>query len=340
MTCLVGIPYGPKELHAKLLEITEQTNREGVSKGQEKSYQFVYQTKNVYTARIWCDQITHVEIASMTDGKPLTLPKDHSHELVAEKFHQHKGPKRDLASLDADCDSEIIHWSKVKGVAVTVFLPWVLIAKALGEQAHLECWVAKQANLTSNPLAGLLSDKEVTRQATLQNRAAINYLLLFHGHRCEEFEGLCCFNLLTKAEAVLKAIQSIPSMVNDIKKETGDWLSGMFGNWDILGLVGSIIRSALLVLFIIVLILVTIGIIKRMLNRLIPSATHSPSINQIAMPSAPELEEGVELEEDSEKGRNPDEEEPQMGWPTQLEWFAESYPDSEYPPPPFWFSSS
>ncbi|RMC05520.1 hypothetical protein DUI87_18714 [Hirundo rustica rustica] len=74
MTCLVEIPYGPKELPAKLLEITEQTNREGASKGQEKSYQFVYQTKDVYTARIWCGWITHVEMASTTDGKPLTLP--------------------------------------------------------------------------------------------------------------------------------------------------------------------------------------------------------------------------------------------------------------------------
>ncbi|RMC16203.1 hypothetical protein DUI87_08417 [Hirundo rustica rustica] len=34
MTCLVGIPYGPKDLSAKLLEITEQTYREGASKGQ------------------------------------------------------------------------------------------------------------------------------------------------------------------------------------------------------------------------------------------------------------------------------------------------------------------
>ncbi|RMC19855.1 hypothetical protein DUI87_03421 [Hirundo rustica rustica] len=78
MTCLVGIPYGPKELPTKLLEITEQTNREGASKGQsgrERSYQFVYQTKDVYTAKIWCGRITHVEMASTTDRKPLALLK-------------------------------------------------------------------------------------------------------------------------------------------------------------------------------------------------------------------------------------------------------------------------
>ncbi|RMC09590.1 hypothetical protein DUI87_13375 [Hirundo rustica rustica] len=217
MTCLVGIPYGPQELPARLLEITEQANREGSSKGSGEILSVVYQTKDVYTAKIWCGRIAHVEMASTADEKPLTLPKgvflivgiehgqaspltcrrtmyfwpvglifpqqDHSHELAAEEFHQNKSTKRDLTSLDANCDSEIIHWSKVKGVAVTVFLPWVSIAKALGELAHLECWVAKQANLTSNALAGLLSDEEVTRQATLQNRAAIDYLLLLHGHR-------------------------------------------------------------------------------------------------------------------------------------------------------------
>ncbi|RMC10018.1 hypothetical protein DUI87_12813 [Hirundo rustica rustica] len=377
MSCLVGIPNGPKELPSKLLEITEQTNRQGASKGQsgqERSYQFVYQTKDVYTAKIQCGQIAHVEMASTTDRKPLALPKGvflicGDRAWAGIPPHLVGGPctfgwlglfspnkttlmncqqknstskkvqKRDLASLIANCDSEIIHWSKVKGVAVTVFLPWVSIAKALGTLAHLECWVAKQANLTSYALAGLLSDEEITRQATLQNPAAIDYFLLLHGHRCEEFEGLCCFNLSTKAEDVHKAIQSIQGMVDDIKKETGDWLSGMFGNWGILGWVGSIIKSVLLVLFIIVLILVMIGIVKRMLNRLISSTIHSPSVNQVAIPSVPEWEGGMELEEDSEEDRNL-EEEPQMEWPTQLEWFAEAYPDSEYRPPPFQFSSS
>ncbi|RMC05519.1 hypothetical protein DUI87_18713 [Hirundo rustica rustica] len=189
-------------------------------------------------------------------------------------------------------------------------------------------------------LAGLLSDEEVTRQETLQNRAAVDYLLLLHGYRCEEFEGLCCFNLSTKAEDVHKAIQSIRDMVNDIKRETGDWLSGMFGDWGILGWVGSILRSVLLVLFIVVLILIVIGIIKRMLSRLISGTTHAPSMSQVAIPSAPEWEEDMELEEDSEESRNPDEEEPQREWPTQLEWFTESYPDSECRPPPIQFSSS
>ncbi|RMC19841.1 hypothetical protein DUI87_03406 [Hirundo rustica rustica] len=142
------------EIKAKIKTLTDVHQLCGaLNWGQERSYQFVYQTKDVYTAKIWCGRIAHVEMASTTDRKPLALPKD----------------------------------------------------------------------------------EEVTRQAMLQNRAAVDYLLLLHGHRCEEFEGLYCFNLSTKAEDVHKAIQSIRGMVEDIKKETGDWLSGMFGNWDISG---------------------------------------------------------------------------------------------------------
>ncbi|RMC13063.1 hypothetical protein DUI87_10593 [Hirundo rustica rustica] len=161
--------------------------------------------------------------------------------------------------MDPDCDSGIVHWSKGKGVAVTIFLPWVAIAKTLGELAHLECWVTKQTNLTTDALTNLLSEEETTRQATLQNRVAIDYLLLLHGHRF--------------------------------------------------------------------------------------STTHSPTINRLQAPSRG-LEEDIELElegrpdtPEDEEGRNPDLEEHGLGYPTQHKWFAESYPQSEYLPPPFQFRS-
>ncbi|RMC21793.1 hypothetical protein DUI87_02662 [Hirundo rustica rustica] len=135
-----------------------------------------------------------------------------------------------------------------------------------------------------------------------------------------------------------KAIQSIRDIVNDIKRETGDWLNGLFGDWGILGWVGSILKSVLLFLFVILLISVGFGIMKKMLSRLISSTIHAPSVNQVAVSSAPGWEENVELEEDPKDRRHP-EEEPQMEWPTQPEWLAESYPDFEYHPPPFQPSS-
>ncbi|RMB96247.1 hypothetical protein DUI87_27310 [Hirundo rustica rustica] len=232
-------------------------------KGQERFFQAVYQSKVVYTAGRWCDRIGHVKVVTTLEADPLALPKgvflicgDRAWAGIPPRlvggpctfgqlglFSPNKTTlmdwqrkestqlairKRDLAALDADCDSEIIRWSKSKGVAITVFLLWVLIAKALGELAHVECWVAKQANLTSNALTNLLSDEEVTRQATLQNRAAIDYLLLLHSHRCEDFEGLCCFHLSSRAENIYDAIQEIREMVGSIKKETDNWLGGIY----------------------------------------------------------------------------------------------------------------
>ncbi|RMC18971.1 hypothetical protein DUI87_03570 [Hirundo rustica rustica] len=84
---------------------------------------------------------------------------------------------------------------------------------------------------------------------------------------------------------------------------------------------------------------------RRMLYNLV-STTHSPTVNHITMLSEEEPEEeGLELEEvlertPDEDGRNPDEEEHGLGYPTQHQWFVDSYPASEYLPPPFQFHSS
>ncbi|TRZ23928.1 hypothetical protein HGM15179_003199 [Zosterops borbonicus] len=223
-------------------------------KDQEKLFTKILQIKDAYHTGPWCEKIAHVKMASTPGIIPLTLPKGvflicgdraftgipsrlvggpctlgklslltPNKTTITDWIARNSTPhstvqKRDLASLDPDCNSEIIHWSRAKATAITVFLPWISVAKSMGELGRLECWVAKQANVTSNALAGLLQDEEITRQATLQNRAAIDYLLLLYHHTCEEFEGLCCFNLTSRAEDVRKSIRQLRDMVQDIKK--------------------------------------------------------------------------------------------------------------------------
>lgn len=113
----------------------------------------------------------------------------------------------------------------------SLFLPWVAAAKALGEIGHIECWLGKQANLTSSMLSQLLEDEETTRQATLQNRAAIDCLLLDQGHGCEEFEGLCCFNLSLHSKSIHTTIKKIQDQLKDLKKDAGDWFGGILSKW-------------------------------------------------------------------------------------------------------------
>ncbi|RMC13995.1 hypothetical protein DUI87_09079 [Hirundo rustica rustica] len=267
----------------------------------------------------------------------------HGKKSIQRKLSRNSAiQKRDLSSIDPDCDHEIVHWSKAKGVAVTIFLPWVAIAKALGELAHLECWVAKQANLTTDALTNLLGEAETSRQATLQNWAAIDYLLLLHGHRCEEFEGLCCFNLSSKAENIHATIQRMKEMITSIKRETGGWLDELFGNWGLTGWVSSTLKTLMLCLFILLLTLICFGLLKRMILNLI-STSRSPSINRVAVEQEEQEQEEEEIEMDrmeDDEGRNPDLEDHGLGYPTQHEWFASSYPNSEYLPPPFQFTSS
>lgn len=82
-------------------------------------------------------------------------------------------------------------------VEVSIFLPWVAATKDLGELHHLGCWPSKQANRTSRTLSELLRDEETTRQAILQNKAATDFLLLVHGHGCQDFKALTCPTILS-----------------------------------------------------------------------------------------------------------------------------------------------
>ncbi|TRZ17238.1 hypothetical protein HGM15179_009881 [Zosterops borbonicus] len=335
---------------------------------EAKLFYNLLQVNKAYYAAPWCKQVAHVEMASTLQYKPLTLPRgtflicgDRAFNGIPSRLLG--GPctlgrlslltpnkttimdwivknssthatvqKRDLASLSPDCESDIIHWSKAKATAVTIFLPWVSVAKSLGELGRLECWVAKQANLTSTALADLLQDERVTRQATLQNRAAIDYLLLLHHHTCEEFEGLCCFNLTSKAENVRNSIQKIKDMVHQIQQESKDWFDQIFGNWGLSGWVNSLVKTLVMILVVLLLIGLAFGLIKHFLRKAITKATSALSINQV-WASAPPPEEWIEMQqlplEDSEEGFDSDDYIPETEeeqWPTQQPWLEEIYP--------------
>ena len=56
--------------------------------------------------------------------------------------------------------------------------------------------MAKALDATSQAISAISQELEHVREAVLENRVAIDDLLLRHNHGCEEFKGLCCcFNL-------------------------------------------------------------------------------------------------------------------------------------------------
>ncbi|TRZ10392.1 hypothetical protein HGM15179_016713, partial [Zosterops borbonicus] len=178
----------------------------------------------------------------------------------------------------------------------------------------------------------LLQDERITRQATLQNRAAIDYLLLLHHHTCEEFEGLCCFNLTSRAENVRQSIQKIKDMVHQIQQESKDWFDQLFGNWGLSGWVNSLVKTLVIILIVLFLIGLAFGLIKHLMQKAITRATSALSVNQV-WASAPPPEEWIEMqqlppEEDDEKAPDSEDFIPEVEdqWPTQQPWFEEVYP--------------
>ncbi|XP_036250215.1 uncharacterized protein LOC118693622 [Molothrus ater] len=311
----------------------------------DSRYTRIKPIKNKYVAAQWCETAVEIPIASTLGSEPLSLPwgifficGDRAWAGIPSRlvggpctlgqlslftpnltkindWKVKRAPpesvwsKRDLKDLDPECDSETIHWSKPKIVAVTLFLPWVSVAKSLGELARLECWVAKQANLTSATLSDLLSDEEIMRKATLQNRAAIDFLLLLHNHRCGEFEGLCCLNLSSWAEDARASIQKMQDMVHQIKQDTSDWLGDLFKNWGLSGWIGSILKTALLVLLVILAVSVASTVVWRLVKGLLVKLTSPPNVNQVSAEEegqSIELQDAEDLHMDSElEGQDP-----------------------------------
>ncbi|KFP35205.1 hypothetical protein N324_03192, partial [Chlamydotis macqueenii] len=134
--------------------------------------------------------------------------------------------------FDTQCDSNAKFRSPGEIIATSFLAPGVGVASALTNLRKLGCWLAKQSNLTSIALDGSLSDVDSIRHATMQNRAAIDFLLLAHGHGCEDLDGMCCMNLSDHSESIHKAIQTMKDQVQKLQVSDGlGWLSKLFSEW-------------------------------------------------------------------------------------------------------------
>ncbi|RMC03717.1 hypothetical protein DUI87_19709 [Hirundo rustica rustica] len=91
---------------------------------------------------------------------------------------------------ESNCDSDFHPWNSGESIVASIFLPQLSSSIALKQLNKLGCWLSKEVNATSTMISDLLTDEEAIRHATLQNRAAIDCLLLAHGHGCEDFEGV------------------------------------------------------------------------------------------------------------------------------------------------------
>nr|ADO33896.1 envelope protein [Avian leukosis virus] len=167
-------------------------------------------------------------------GKLTMLAPNHTDilKVLANSSRTGIRRKRSTSHLDDTCSDEVQLWGPTARIFASILAPGIAAAQALKEIERLACWSVKQANLTSLILNAMLEDMNSIRHAVLQNRAAIDFLLLAQGHGCQDVEGMCCFNLSDHSESIHKALQAMKEHTEKIRVEDdpiGDWFTRTFG---------------------------------------------------------------------------------------------------------------
>ncbi|XP_063301290.1 uncharacterized protein LOC134600832 [Pelobates fuscus] len=155
---------------------------------------------NVYLPKGWtffCGNITYAYVPGNITGGPcaisrLTMTMFSKSDLITKTTQLHKllRDRRDVKNtLTADCNPEITLLSKVKYSALAytlVEVPGLALYNTRVVNA-VACSLAKGLNATSQALEELLMDNQANKKAILENRAAIDYLLMKHDLGCEVY---------------------------------------------------------------------------------------------------------------------------------------------------------
>ncbi|NXL30203.1 ERB1 protein, partial [Glaucidium brasilianum] len=165
-----------------------------------------------------------------------------------------------LVGLGSDCQDDVELWSRTEIFFASLLTPGIAVTNALVNLEKLACWSIKQFNLTYEIISALLTDVDSVRHAVLQNRAAIDFLLLAQGHGCEDFEGMCCMNLSDHSESVYKALSMLKQNMKHIGHHQGgldEWFRELFQGWGLSGWLGSLCQELLrLLVFLLVILLI------------------------------------------------------------------------------------
>lgn len=153
-------------------------------------------------------------------------------------------------------------------------IPSIGMAHALKTLNNLGCWLAKQTNATSSALTGLLTDVDSVRHATLQNRAAIDFFPLAHGHSCDKFEGLCCMNLSDHSLSIHANIQALRDGVTKLRVLSGNkWLGNILGGWGLTGWLKHLDKAGIYILAMLLLMMICLPCVLQCVHRLIDKST-------------------------------------------------------------------
>ena len=160
---------------------------------------------------------------------------------------------------------------------LSLFVPGAAAGRALNELGKLACWAEKQANATTEVLEALVDDQKSLRHAILQNKAAIDFLLLAQGHGCDDFEGMRCMNLSDHSESIHKQLQWLKTHANHIRQDHGfldGWLTSIFGSlptW-LLGLLTEGLRILIIFIILGIFLCVALSCVKKTIMKIVDQA--------------------------------------------------------------------
>ncbi|XP_029445548.1 uncharacterized protein LOC115084604 [Rhinatrema bivittatum] len=138
--------------------------------------------------------------------------------------HLYKSRKiRDVTSLTPSCDGNVSLLNKHESLALALSLVGVpgLAMHADIQVTKLACNLAKSINATSHAIALLNQEQSALRNAILNNRGAIDFLLLQHHYGCEVMPDMCCFNLTDNSLAIDQQIKKLKTYAESIHIDEG-----------------------------------------------------------------------------------------------------------------------
>ncbi|XP_048220100.1 uncharacterized protein LOC125364550 [Perognathus longimembris pacificus] len=172
--------------------------------------------------------------------------------LLSKLTHQNKGHRK-RRDLPPDCDDNLVLLNPADmAVAAAFVLPVPgLVVGIQKEVSKLACVFNKVTNLTAVILEEINQEMKELRTGVLQNRAAIDYLLLKNHLGCEQFEGMCCFDITDNSQKIQSQLEQLKREMAKMKT-SDDW---GFPNWfswlwpfmsPILAIMGVILLAPLL----------------------------------------------------------------------------------------------
>ena len=101
------------------------------------------------------------------------------------------------------------------------------------EISKLACAYSKTTNLTGSILLELNQELGEVQVAALQNRATIDYLLLKEHMGCEQFPGMCCFNLSDFSQTIQIQLDNIHHIIDKFSQmlRVPNWFSWLHRRW-------------------------------------------------------------------------------------------------------------